>query len=122
MISTRRGNFDVDSTFKINEISMSSPCGSFSLVLTSNQRDFCWEPILSYSGIVVSRSNFNDIRVITVIGTFGTTSFGNFGTTQIKGIKILFIFFKITLTKIIMPIFINKNNIHLFQNYTIQSF
>ena len=31
MTSIRRGNFDVDSTFKIDEISMSSPRGFFSL-------------------------------------------------------------------------------------------
>ena len=31
MTSIRRGNFDVDSTFKIGEISMSSPRGFFSL-------------------------------------------------------------------------------------------
>ena len=34
----------------------------------------------------------------------------------------MFIFFKITLTKIIMLIFINKNNIYLLQNNTNQSF
>ena len=36
MTSIRRGNFDVDSTFKIDEISMSSPCGVFDVVSTSN--------------------------------------------------------------------------------------
>ena len=29
MTSIRRGNFDVDSTFKVDELSMSSPCGFF---------------------------------------------------------------------------------------------
>ena len=33
--------FDVDSTFKIDEISMSSPCGFFYVVSTSNRRNFC---------------------------------------------------------------------------------
>ena len=32
------------------------------------------EPILGYSGIVLSRSNFNNIDVITDIGTIGTIS------------------------------------------------
>ena len=36
------------------------------------------------------------------------------------GVKIIFIFFKLTLTKIIMPIFINKNSIYLPQNNTNQ--
>ena len=39
--SIRRGNFDVDSTFKIDEISMSFPRGFFDLVSTSNLRNFC---------------------------------------------------------------------------------
>ena len=67
----------------------------------------------------MSPCNFNSIDVITDIGTTGTISFGNFATTQIN---IIFIFFKITLTKIIMPIFINKNYIYLPQNNTNQSF
>ena len=33
--------FDVDSTFKIDEISMSSPRGFFYVVSTSNRRNFC---------------------------------------------------------------------------------
>ena len=38
---------------------------------------------------------------ITDIGTIGTISFGNFATTQINmNIKIIFIFFKITQTKV----------------------
>ena len=36
MTSIRRGNFDVDSTFKIGEISVGSPRGFFDVVLTSN--------------------------------------------------------------------------------------
>ena len=41
MTFIRRGNFDVDSTFKINIISMSSPRGFFDIVSTSNGRNFC---------------------------------------------------------------------------------
>ena len=41
MTFIRRGNFDVDSTFKINIISMSSPRGFFDIVSTSNRRNFC---------------------------------------------------------------------------------
>ena len=40
MTLIRRGNFDVDLTFKIEEISMSSPRGFFDVVSTSNQRNF----------------------------------------------------------------------------------
>ena len=36
MTSIRRGNFDMDSTFKIDEISMSSPRGFFDVVSKSN--------------------------------------------------------------------------------------
>ena len=56
-----------------------------------------WEPILSQSGEVMSRCNFNDIDVITDIGTIGTISFGNFATTQIN---------------------MNKDNFYLLQNNT----
>ena len=41
MTSIRRGYFDVNSTFKIDEISMSSPRGFFYVVSTSNRRNFC---------------------------------------------------------------------------------
>ena len=41
MTSIRRGYFDVDSTFKIDEISMSFPRGFFDVVSTSNWRNFC---------------------------------------------------------------------------------
>ena len=37
-----------------------------------------WEPILSYSGVMLSRCNFIDIDVITDIGTIGTISFWEF--------------------------------------------
>ena len=37
----RRGYFDVDSNFKIDEISMSSPRGFFYVVSTSNRCNFC---------------------------------------------------------------------------------
>ena len=46
---------------------------------------------------MLSQCNFNDIDVITDIGTTGTISFGSFATTQIK---------------------MNKDNLHLFQNNT----
>ena len=48
-----------------------------------------WEPILSYSGIVMSRCNFN---VTIVIGTTGTISYGNFATTQINRNKDNFLY------------------------------
>ena len=41
MTSIRCGYFDVDSTFKIEEISMSSPCGFFYVVSMSNRSNFC---------------------------------------------------------------------------------
>ena len=41
MTSIRCGNFDVDSTFKIHEISMSFPRGFLDVVSTSNWRNFC---------------------------------------------------------------------------------
>ena len=92
MTSIWCGNFDVDSTFKIDDISMGFPHGFFYVVSTLNRRNFCircfhsiisqhfllWEPILSYSGIVLSRCDFSNIDVITDIGTIGTISFGNF--------------------------------------------
>ena len=101
MPSIRRGNFDVDSTFKIDEMSMSSPSRFFYVISTSNRRNFCthcfhciislhillWEPILSYSGIVLSRCDFNNIDVITDIGTIGTNSLGIFATTQLNRSK-----------------------------------
>ena len=41
MTSIRPGNFGIDSTFKIDEISMSSPRRVFYVVSTSNRRNFC---------------------------------------------------------------------------------
>ena len=41
MASIRRGNCYIDSIFKINETSMSSPRGFFSVVSTSNRRNSC---------------------------------------------------------------------------------
>ena len=41
MTSIRRGYFDVDLTFKIDEILMSSRREFFYVVLTSNRRNFC---------------------------------------------------------------------------------
>ena len=69
---------------------------------------------------MLSRCNFNDIDVITDFGTIGTISFGNIATMQINRnndkfyflqnntnrdynaiqLKIIHIFFKITLTKV----------------------
>ena len=98
MISIRRGNFYVDSTFKIDKILMSSARGFYYVVSTSNRRNSCtrsfhsiifkhfllWEPILSCSGIMLSRCSFNDIEVITNFGTIETISFGSFATMQIN--------------------------------------
>ena len=107
MASIRRGYFDVDSTFKIDEISMSSPRGFFYVVSTSNRRNFCtrcfysiisltFSAPVTYSKLfwyrVLSQCNFNNIDVITDIGTIGTISFGNFATTQINRNKDNFYF------------------------------
>ena len=125
MTSIQHGNFDVDSTLKIDEIWLRSTRGFF---CTRCFRSFIfyhfllWKPILSLSGTVLTQCNFNDIDIITDIGTTGTTSFGNFATKQIimnkdnfyllqnntnKNYnanvykpKIIHIFFKITLTKV----------------------
>ena len=98
MTSIQRGYFDVDSTFKVDDISMSSPCGFFCVVSTSKRRNFCtccfhsinfwhfllWEPILNYSGITLSHCNFNDFDVITDFGTIETIYFENIATMQIN--------------------------------------
>ena len=98
MTSIRCGNFDVDSTFKIEKIWMSFPRGFFDVVSTSNRCNFCtgcfhciislhfllWEPILSYSAIVLSRCDFSNIDVITDIGTIETNPLGIFATTQLN--------------------------------------
>ena len=90
--------FDVDLTFKIDEISMSSLHGFFFVISTLNRCNFrtrCFhsiiskhfllrESILSYSGIVLSWCNFNNIDVITDTGAIRTIFFGKFATTQIK--------------------------------------
>ena len=61
--SIQRGNFDVDSTLKIDEISLRSPRGFFCVVLKRNRQNCCtrcfrsfifyhfllWKPILSLS-------------------------------------------------------------------------
>ena len=53
----------------------------------------------------------------TDIGTIGTIFFGNFATTQIIMNKDNFYLLQNNnLTKIITPIFINKNNISLTEN------
>ena len=46
MTSIRRGYFDVDLTFKIDEILMSSRRGFFYVVLTSNRRTHCFHSII----------------------------------------------------------------------------
>ena len=73
MTSIRRGNFEVDSTFKIDKISLLPFYHflTFSALGTYSKR--IW-----YSAWV----DINDIDVITDIGTIGNISFGNFATTQ----------------------------------------
>ena len=86
-------------------------------------RFLLWESILRSCGIVLSQCNFNDINVITDIGTIGNISFGNFATIQIVMNKDNFYLFKITLMQIFMctnnSISHSKNtkqNILIFQN------
>ena len=81
MTSIPRGNFDVGSAFKIEEISMSSPRGFLYAVSTSNWRNF-WTPLyhflksfapgtfLSYSDIVLTWLNFIVIVVMTDIWNY----------------------------------------------------
>ena len=128
------GNFNVDSTFKIDKVLMKFPCGFFCVIVMSNRRNcfthgflsiifehfIHWEPIVSESGIVLSRSFFNNIDVIVDIGTIRTITFSEFFNNANNYKYIIFIFFKITITKIIMSIFINKNDIYLLQNNTKQ--
>ena len=52
------------------------------------------EPILNYSGLMLSRCNFNDIDVITDFETIGTISFGNIATMQINRNKYEFYFLR----------------------------
>ena len=54
---------------------------------------------------MLSQWKFNDIDVITDIGTI---SFENFATKQINSNKNNFVLFRITLENIIMPIFASK--------------
>ena len=135
MTSIRRGYFDVDSTFKIDEISMSSPRGFFYVVLTSNRRNFStrcfhsiifyhfmlWKPILNYSSIMLSRCNFNDIDAITDFGTIGTISIGNIATMQINRNSDKYYFLQNN-TNRGYNANITKNNTYLLQNDTNQSF
>ena len=54
MTSIRCGHFDVDSVFKIDEILMSSPRGTFFFFSTPNRRDFCtrcFHCILTFSAL-----------------------------------------------------------------------
>ena len=60
---------------------------------------------------------------LTLIGTIGNISFRNIATMQInRNNDNDFVFFKITVTEIVMPIFITKNNTYLLQNNTNRSF
>ena len=54
MASIRHGSFDVDSTFKIDEISMSSPRGLFYVVSTSNRRKSTYSLFLFYHFLTFS--------------------------------------------------------------------
>ena len=125
MTSTGRGNFNVDLTFKIDEISISFPHVDF---LALNRHNWCaccfqslvsshflnWEPILSKFGVVLSRCNFKDIDVVTDTGTIRTIFFGNFATTQINMNKDHFYLLQdynaniCTMTKYIYIFFTNK--------------
>ena len=71
---------------------------------------------------MLSLCNFNDIDEITDFGTIGTMSFGNIARMQINSNNDKFNFCKITLTEIIMLIFITKSNTYILQNNTNQSF
>ena len=66
---------------------------------------------------MLSRYNFNEIDVLE----FGTISFGNIATMQTNKNNDKFYFLQLTLTEIIMSIFITKNNTYLLQNNSNQS-
>ena len=122
MTSIQREYFDVDSTFKIDDLSMSSPRGFFHVVSTSNRRNFCTPCFrLNYSGIMLSRCNFNVIDVITDFGTIGNISFGNIETMQINRNNDKFYVLQNN-TNRDHNANITKNNTYLLQNNTNQSF
>ena len=129
MTSIRCGYFDVDSTFKIDEISMSSPRGFFYVVSTSNRRNICTrcfhfllcKTILNYSGIMLSCCNFNNIDVITDFGTIRTISFRSIAIMQINRNNDKFYFLQNN-TNRDYNANITKNNTDLLQNNTNQSF
>ena len=85
------------------------------------QHFLLWEPILNYSGIILSHCNFNDIDVITDFGTIGTISFGNIATMQINRNNDKFYFLQNN-TNRDYNANITKNNTYLLQNNTNQSF
>ena len=80
-----------------------------------------WKPILNYSGIMLSRCNFNDIDVITDFGTIGTISFGNIATMQINRKNDKFYFLQNNTNRDCNG-YITKSYTYLLQNNTNQSF
>ena len=78
MASIRHGSFDVDSTFKIDEISMSSPRGLFYVVSTSNRRKSTYSLFLFYHFLTFSALGTHsklfwynaDFAVISTIFTY----------------------------------------------------
>ena len=80
-----------------------------------------WEPILNYSGIMLSRCDFNDIDVITEFGTIGTISFGNIATIQINRNNDKFYFLQNN-TNRYYNASITKNDTYLLHTNANQSF
>ena len=80
-----------------------------------------WEPILNYSGIMLSRCNFNDIDVITDFGIIGTIFFGNISTMQINTNNDKFYFLQNN-TNRNYNANMTKNKTYPLQNNTNQSF
>ena len=75
--------------------------------------------MLNYSGIMLSRCNFNDIDVITDFGTIETISFGDMATMQINRNNDKFYFLQINANR---DSNIIKTNTYLLQNNTNQCF
>ena len=106
MTSIRRGNFDVDSTFKIDEILMSSPRGFFYLFSTSNRRNcstHCFHSILTFSALrTYSKLIWYSAKLLTKSLILELLYIlGILQQRKWLSIQKNFIFFKITLTKII---------------------
>ena len=70
---------------------------------------------------MLSRCNFNDIKVITDFGTIGTMPFGNIATVQINRNNDKFYFLQNN-TNRDYNANITKNNTYLLQNNANQSF